>query len=178
MATSFIIQASCPRASRVHDPGDETLSDALQTVFASDTESALIGWNWVYVPLGYKYDFSIIINDVLDMIEKLDNSPNGQHRVHWPSSTFSAIWHMQWRSGKLNVHAEWHCVLGGTESMLASKPDIDIASEDFIAEWRRPLQLAERALTDAGYSVAQIAGLARLRAVLAKIARDGVLYDA
>jgi hypothetical protein len=74
------------------------------------------------------------------------------------------------------VQSKWNRVLGGTETQLASKPEIRLSCEDFAAEWKRPLQLVERALTRAGYSVEQVSGLGRLRAVLANCGRDGQLY--
>ncbi len=176
MSTSFFVQASNPRTLRALDAEDESLSDALQTVFPFDTEQALIVWNHIRIPLDYKYDLSLMAADVVGIIEMIQVSPQGRHTVHWPSSTFSAIWDMQWSSGILTIHSEWHCVLGSTEALLTGKPDVELPSDDFVAEWKRPLQFAERALTEAGYDVGEIRGLARLRTVLARCVRDGVLY--
>src|SRR5438128_712566 len=131
--TSFIIQASNPRSVADHDAGDDSLDDAIETVFPLHTEHALLAWNHIYVPLSYKYDFAVIINDVLDIIQAIQTSAQGSHSVHWPSNTFAAIWNMQWDQGMIAVQSKWNCVLGETEAMLAGRPVIRIPCEDIVA---------------------------------------------
>ena len=174
--TSFIIQASNPHSAADHDVRVDSLGDAIETVFPLNTEDALLIWNHIYVPLSYKYDIAIIMSDVLDIIEAIHASPQSSHSVHWPSNTFAAIWNMRWDQGMIEVQSKWNCVVGGTEALLVSKPEIRIPCEDFVAEWKRPLQIAERALAKAGYSVEQVSELGRLQTVLANCNRDGQLY--
>ena len=61
MMYRFTIQASSPRVVRRFDQSDQSLADALQTLFPVETEFALLVGNWVYLPLNYKYDWSLIV---------------------------------------------------------------------------------------------------------------------
>lgn len=176
METTFIIQASAPRALQICNEHDDSLCAALETVFPLYTEDIIMNWNHVYVPISYKYDLSVMMDDVLQIIEALQNTPQGKLVNHWASNTFAATWKMDWNDGILKVHSEWISVVGETEALLASRPDIQMPSEDFVAEWMRPLHIAEHALSDAGYTVSQLPGLARLRTVRQLRVREGVLY--
>lgn len=176
MAVEFIIQASNPRMLRFCDSDDATLTDAIQTVFPMDTENAVLAWNNIYVPLSYKYDLSVMTDDIVQLCEEMLASPHGVRLVHWPSNTFTASWEFVWSSEVVAVKARWACVTGCLESMLSSKPSISIPVEDFVAEWKRPLEVIRAALDLAGYTPAQIAGIRRLDAVLTRLPRYGELY--
>jgi hypothetical protein len=176
MAYEFVIQASCPRALLVHDPDDESLSDAIQTVFPMDTERAILAWHRVCVPLGYKYDVSLLVDDILGITEVMLVDERGARVVQWPSNTFAATWDITWDEEGTTVHAKWECVSGGIESLLVSRGSIAIPKKEFLAEWKSLLVVVERALDAAGYTESQLAGLSRLRRVIAALPGHGVLY--
>ncbi|MEO7594939.1 MAG: hypothetical protein ABI134_27225, partial [Byssovorax sp.] len=67
MATEFFIQSSNPRSSSECDADDASLCDAVQTVFPMATESMIMVWSGVYIPLGYKYDVSLMVDDIIDL---------------------------------------------------------------------------------------------------------------
>ena len=170
----FAIQASNPTTLEARDDST-TLSDAIESVFPLNTEDAILKWNYIFVPLGYKYDMCLLIDDVLNIITEMHTHPQGSLTVTWPSSTFLATWRMTWAAGTLDVHAEWFDVVGSTETLLTSRPDLKIGIDDFIAEWKRPLQIIESALTAAGYDES-LPGLGLLRATIANIVGEGELY--
>ena len=176
MSYRFLIQASCPRFVAQLDAEDASLSDAIQTISVLDTEYAVLVWNWVYVPLSYKYDLSLMVDDVLGLLEVMISEPHGSRRIQWPSNTFFATWDVEWDGESATVQAEWICVLGDTQAMLANKPKIVVPRTDFIEEWRRPLMVIAAALEAAGYDGANLSGMKRLEDVLRKIARCGILY--
>lgn len=101
-----------PRTVQIHDAADDSLCAALETVFPLYTEDAIINWNHVYVPVSYKYDLSVMVDDVLQIIEALQSSPQGRLVNHWPSNTFAASWEIDWKDGMLKIHSEWTSVVG------------------------------------------------------------------
>jgi hypothetical protein len=176
MATEFIIQSSNPRANSSHDPDDASLSDAIKTVFPMDTERMLMVWNGIYVPLGYKYDVSLMVDDILDLCCDMCAAAEGHRRICWPSSSFAAVWDVKWSFGVATIEAQWHRVVGGTESMLAARPCISIPHKEFLAEWKRPLKLVDDALRGAGYTQKQIPRLSVLDDIKTTLPGYGQLY--
>jgi hypothetical protein len=176
MATAFIIQASNPRAELIHDIEDESLSDAVQAVFPMETEDMLMVWNGIYVPLSYKYDVSLMVDDILDLCGNLLAATEGHRVIWWPSNTFAAVWDVKWCSNVVTIKAQWHRVVGGTEALLAAKPCISIPVDDFLAEWKRPLELVADALRGAGYTQEQISRVSDIDEAVVKLPMHGQLY--
>jgi len=175
MSYRFTIQASNPRQLAEFDSNDTNLSDAVQTVFPLDAECALLVWNWLYVPLTYKYDLSMMIDDIVGLVDAMLEEPSGHRTIQWPSNTFAATWKIKWGSGVTEVEAEWISVVGETEALLTAKPKVILDSSGFIGEWRRPLEVILAALTSAGYGSALI-GMDKLSAVVSRIGCRGLLY--
>lgn len=176
MAIEFIIQASCPRALTAHEPDDESLSDAIQTVFPLATERAILMWNRICVPLSYKYDISELADDILRLLESMLAGGRGALVVEWPSSSFAAKWTITWTDATTAIQAEWTSVSAGIESVLASRGHIEVPTREFLAEWRSLLVVVERALAGAGYTEAQLVGLEQLRRVIAELPGNSELY--
>jgi hypothetical protein len=176
MATEFIIQSSNPRSESACDPDDASLSDAIQTVFPMDTEDMLIVWNGIYVPLSYKYDVSLMTDDILDLCSDIIAAAEGYRRICWPSNTFAAVWDIRWGSDIVTVQTQWNRVVGGTEALLVARSCISIPREDFLAEWKRPLEIVADALRKAGYTQKQIPRVAFLDDIITKLPDHGHLY--
>lgn len=176
MPTCFSIQASNPRALSSFQAEDEGLVDAIQTVFPLESEFAFIIWNWVYVPVSYKYDFSLMIEDVINLLEAMMAASNGELAISWASNTFSATWKVSWEQ-ETTVAATWDSTLGDTASLLRERSSLTVPTQDFIAEWKRPLELVGNALVTAGYKARELPGLERLVRVSQRIPRYGVLYS-
>jgi hypothetical protein len=172
------MQASNPRTLRVIDEEDEHIGDALQTVFPMWTEDAYMVWNGVHVPISYKYTLSFLIQDAVVMLERLSHDELGELEIRWPSDDFAATWHLTWEAERLEIRTKWepNAVVGGTEGLLNARPTVHIAKQSFISEWKEVLGVALRALTDAGYTEAHLADLAKLRRVHESIREPGILY--
>jgi hypothetical protein len=86
--TRFTIQVGNPWSHRVFDGEDNTLSDAIETIFPLETESAIMNWNWICIPISYKSDLSELVEDVLSMFLAIERAPKGTWKNHWISTTF------------------------------------------------------------------------------------------
>lgn len=178
MTSSFAIQASQPRTEASYDPDDESLCDAVQSTFPLRTESMLIVWNGVYIPLGYKYDVSFIVDDGLDLLDAMLTSATGRRTIHWPSNTFASSWVVEWDPSNVVIEATWRAVIGGTEAMLEASGPVTGPVDAFTCEWKRPLEIVDAAVRSAGYSEQQIPRLALLSSVAKRIPGYGQLYVA
>jgi hypothetical protein len=176
MAIEFFIQTGNPRTNRECDPGDESLSDALQTVFPMYTEYMVMAWNQAFIPLSYKYDVSLMVDDIVILCNDLLKNKEGHRRICWPSNSFAAVWDVKWDSFAVAVNAQWSRVHGGTEAILRSKQSVSVPQADFLAEWKRPLEIATKALCGAGYAQSQIRGLVDLQGVVPRLPPHAHLY--
>ncbi|MGC4070805.1 MAG: hypothetical protein QM784_40250 [Polyangiaceae bacterium] len=127
------------------------------------------------MPLSYKYDLSMMIDDVLGLVEELIARERGSREIHWPSNTFACSWWVEWAEGEVSINSEWRSVVGNVEGVLALKPKIVMKSADFIAEWKKPLERILFALTSAGYGDG-FPNMERLRVAIESIPHPGVLY--
>ena len=168
----FCIQAGSPRRLPIAGP-EPNLSDAIESVFPMETEAAFLGWKHVFVPLSYKYDLSLMVDDAVNVIEQMRRADVGRTRIDWPSSNFAARWDLRWSDGMTTIDAEWHRVVGGLERILA--PRIEVSTHDFISEWKMPLNNIIEALLGGAVDL-QVESFVRLRAVLSEIPVSGFLY--
>ena len=175
MPQQFTLQASNPQPVLQFDSDDASIADAIQTIFPLNTERAFLNWNYVYVPLSYKYDLSLMIDDVIGLIETIAGNARGTTSIHWPSNTFAATWTLAWNDEHLTIDAEWRSVSGNVEQLLSARPHIVLRTGEFLAEWKRPLDIILKALSAAGYNEG-LRGMARLRRVVEVIPGSGLLY--
>lgn len=168
----FYIQVSCPR--RVDcETCESTLSAAIEQAYPLETEDAYLNWHGVRVALSYKYDVSVIIEDVAEMLEALA-APVGELTIVWPSDTFRTDWLLTWSDGLLHCTTTWETLTGGAESLLNDAKPIKMPVADFVAEWAEIVRLVEQDLRAAGYDD-MLSGLDRLTTLAAR-SRRGYLY--
>jgi hypothetical protein len=170
----FFIQASDPRPSGLVSANDSSLGEAIETIFPLRTDFALLGWNDVYVPLTYKYDISIIISDILSMLDSILASDAGSFAVYWPSNTFCARWILTWSATELHIATTWDSVIGGTESMLNNVPDLDLEKNAFLSEWKPLLRKVRESITTTSGSVDTRLMLVHLESTLSKLPADPI----
>lgn len=137
----FAIQTSNPKPTRMVSSSDATLGEAIETMFPLLTEFAIIIWNNVYVPITYKYDVSIIINDVIEMVTAIGDRETGLMTIDWPSNTFQARWALTWTANNVTINSSWGSVIGGTEALLNAASTLTIEKEAFLAEWGNLLRM-------------------------------------
>ena len=148
----FSVQASNPRFSGQYDPEDDSLAYALETCFSIDEEDAFMKWNYVFIPLNYKYDVSYILYDCLRMLEALLGNQHGEHLLDFVEQSFFARWNMSWEEDNLTIVSQWDSVPGTIEPLLNERNVLEISKTAFINEWRMLLAKVIEALTACGYN--------------------------
>src|SRR5437016_710667 len=114
---NFEIQACNPKTRKPTEIRVEDLAAAIQAVFRLDSEDAILFWNWVPVRISYKYDLSVMIDDLLTLLNDLLSVPGGRRSVYWGSNTFQAEWHLVWADGRVAITAQWESVAGNYEEL-------------------------------------------------------------
>ncbi|UKS27376.1 hypothetical protein LOZ80_00010 [Paenibacillus sp. HWE-109] len=172
----FWIQTSSPNCTGIFDEDDQNLSNAIETIFPMMTEKAIMVWKTIYIPLCYKYDISCMIDDILEILEKLRSSPSGEISVNWASNTFANVWHIRWLEEQVEITSEWGSVLGHTEQLLDSKGAISLSKQSFISEWKRVLFNIISGLQESGYNESNLPDMTRLKVEYNAIQGEGILY--
>lgn len=174
--SSFFVQASSPIVEQCRSPTETTLEHAIETAFVSDTEDAFLNWQGVSIPLSYKYDISIMIEDLMFLIGEIKSADVGNLKITWPSNTFQAVWQVSWADGRILCQSEWHSVSGNIEGVLRATESIEMDIQDFLSEWKAPLQRVIEGLHEAGYNGMTLAGLKELEQLHSDLEGCGRLY--
>jgi len=173
---SFFIQASNPRFQYKADLNDNCLSEAIENAFPMNTENAIMTWNYVSIPLSYKYDLSYMIDDILKLIHVLRNNSNGNMVIHWLPDTFRCDWSIEWNEGIMKICSRWECTVGNLESILNMRNSVSLSISDFINEWKGVLEIIVKGLENCGYDKTKINGMENLITQCENIKNFGILY--
>ncbi len=173
----FYIQASCPRYTGEFDEEDYNLSTAIETIFPMMTEEAIMVWKTIHIPLSYKYDISWMIDDILNILENLRNTTNGELCINWASDTFANLWNIKWDIDDVVISSKWGSILGHTEQLLELKGPIKVSKRSFENEWKKVLYNIIDGLRQSRYSEDNLPGMDRLVSEYNSINKFGILYE-
>lgn len=173
----FYIQANNPRTSNNINDNDESLSEAIESAFILNTESAILVWNYICIPLSYKYDISYMIEDLLELLYCIQNIEKGEKKIHWLPDTFRCDWSIAWNHGQMEIISYWECTEGHLEGLLNEYPKISVSVKYFMSEWKEVLHIVLRGLNRCGYSESRIKGMKQLLEQFNRIEGRGILYQ-
>lgn len=172
----FSIQASNPKFKTSEKIKEKHLSEAVESIFPLNTESAIISWNHIAIPLSYKYDISYMLTDILLLIGDIQNKDNGKKIVRWLPDTFRCNWMVEWDDKWINIDTYWECTVGHLEEILNKKSDICIDKFVFLGEWKQVLGIVIEGLVVCGYNKEELEGMTELIEKYEKIGELGILY--
>lgn len=135
---TFWIQVSNP--TFLHCPAQVAtdVADAIETIFPMKTERGFIVWNHVYIPFSYKYDLSVMIDDILFMIFKLKETNQGSYKFCFGSNTFNAEWDLSWKDTNLYLSSQWNSLGGRIINMASSDcKHLESQIDVFINEYKK-----------------------------------------
>ncbi len=133
-------------------------------------------WNHIHVPLSYKYDISVMLEDILLMLDTLLSESIGSFYVFWPSNTFAAEWQMSWTQDALVVTSVWKSVVGGTVDLLNRSGTLETSKSAFLAEWKMLLRTLIKNLELTGHASHLEKEVEKMRSIERRIECVGVLY--
>jgi hypothetical protein len=172
----FEIQTGRPFWNVLPNEEREDLSSAMKAVFFSNTEDAILIWNWVPVKINYNADLSVMMEDLLVLLKELLKSPQGSTLTRFGASTFRAHWSATWSDGKIRIDASWHSVAGSYEDLLNSRHILEIPCHKFLSEWKALLRKVSSAIEESEIKIEDKNDLFLLREVESAIPEFGCLY--
>ncbi len=173
----FCIQVCNPRLVDTTSADELSLDDAIESIFPLYSENAIMVWNNLFIPLSYKYDLSLMIIDVMNMLNSLILRNEGYLTIHWPSNTFRSNWNLNWSQDKLRINSEWESVVGNIEDKLNSVASLELDKYMFVREWKGLLNMILKSLNESGYTESKISEIAKLQEIVKKIDGSGLLYS-
>ena len=156
---SFRIKLGHADCLRRLDVSDSTLTEAIQTVFPLEGH-AILEWDGLGFQINYKYDLSMMMEDLLSLLQAVLSTSAGEQEVDWPSSGFPYIWRIRWNASTLEVVASNRDEAGATH--LPSPQTLCSTRREFLMAWQPLLSRVLTCLETAGYCEEHIAGMALL----------------
>lgn len=147
---SFSIICNNPRGGGLLNEADETLGDAVQSVFELDDEDAKLEWNGIVFSLNYKYDLGMMVDDVVSMLKTMIAAAEGNMTIEWVSTGFPFAWRIDWLDDRAKVSAVSRDP--GSGQKMFGLEVMETSKHEFIQEWRSVLQIIKAKLVAAGYS--------------------------
>lgn len=174
---TFCIQVSNPRliAGDINIENDYSLGDVLESIYDWNSEKVIITWNNIYIPLSYKYDISIMVDDIVYMLKSVLSSEEGDIKFDWPSNTFDVNWQIHWDKELLRIESHWNEVLGGLTELLNKKNNVQLKKSDFLNEWKMLLQKLNTHLKEAQLENSKY--VRELEGLIKQIKGYGLLYN-
>lgn len=115
-------------------------ADAIELGFPMDADDAVVLWNDIPIPLNYKYDLSVILDDVLNVLNHC--LKDMEIKTWFASNTFTTQWIIDTQNEIVKVHANWRSVVGKHENRLNKVPDIEVSKIHFLQQWSGILETA------------------------------------
>ncbi len=173
---NFYIQTSNPNVLSLTNAHDNSLSEAIESVFPMCTEELILFWNHVGIPLSYKYDISYMIDDILMILQHIQTKKSGELIIHWLPDTFRTDWKIEWQGEIISIYANWENLKGDLQEILINSPQIEVQKNDFMHEWKMLLKLLISALKQNGYDLLISEQYNMLVKCFIEIKEYGVLY--
>lgn len=147
----FKIQISNPITINKRNRNISDIVSAIQAIFPLDNEYCFIAWNHIFIPVSYKYNISIMIKDIIRIINFIKNEEK-YLEFHWASNSFFALWKMECTSNSVIIDSTWKQVLGGLTELLQKKPILEVDKQEFMKEWTTLALFVKTKLENAGYN--------------------------
>jgi hypothetical protein len=138
----FRIEKGSPKVNTNIAGFAEDIGEAIQIAFPLETEDAMLHWGERKVPISYKYDLSVILEDVVGMLEWCKRSSSTSLDVDFGSDTFAAEWHLERQRDSLSITVLWRSVSGDHEEELNQYGPVLIQCSRFVNEWNAVLRVA------------------------------------
>jgi len=174
----FAIQTCNPKLVRDQIPENAPdLAGAVEAIYAPCTEDAILFWNRVPVRISYRYDLSVLLDDLVPLIEQVARNNEGSEETRWASNTFSAIWQTGWDYGEIRISSHWRAVAGSYENLLNSRPTVEVPRMEFLGEWRPLLDRVRIDVKASKIRCEDVFLLNRLNKLVARLPERSAFYS-
>ena len=157
---TFSIICNNPRGGGLFNETDETLDDAVQSVFELNDEDAELEWNGVVFSLNYKYDLGMMVDDAVSMLKTIIAAAEGNMVIAWVSSGFPFAWKIAWSDDRISLSATSRDSHFGQR--ILGLEVLETSKKQFVREWQSVLVTIKAKLVAAGYSDRYVSSLREL----------------
>lgn len=147
----FNIQISNPQLTYDFSIEDETIYMAIESIFPSETEDAIIEWNYICIRVGYKYGVSYLYDDFRQIVNFTENNSDGIFKVTFADNNFFAEWNIKVDGSKLVIDSKWFNITGNIEDILNQRTQLIIEKEEFLKELKKLIRFVDKCLIECGY---------------------------
>jgi hypothetical protein len=163
----FYINPGRPTVEKPATAAAADFAEAIEVAFPMQTEDAVLHWYNAKISVGYKYDLSVIVEDIVDMLEFVTSAVQGTIDVAFPSDTFSSTWKLECSAPGMVAHVAWESLSRNERAAAVAQPrSVSLSRQDFSAQWLKLLEVAVRAVRESGVEIADRSLLRRASALL------------
>ncbi|SMP35267.1 hypothetical protein [Chryseobacterium profundimaris] len=95
----------------------KSVGELIENIFPFSEDYLYVKWRGISIPVSYKYDLSMILEDFVYIVKFLESSEN-LLSLAFPSNTFDVEWNMRKEYGKIIIQSKWNTVLSHNEKIL------------------------------------------------------------
>ncbi|MBL8809961.1 MAG: hypothetical protein JNM43_07285 [Planctomycetaceae bacterium] len=122
----------------------------IQTIFPLDTADAVLKWGDDSFALNYKYDISLMIDDLLELILAITSIERGKRSIAFATSGFPYQWDVEWYGASIQIRSE---PLDKSRDLPKPLDVIETSIDFFLDQWRPVFRLINAAAVKSGYNV-------------------------
>jgi hypothetical protein len=141
---SFYIEVSSPAILYCPSEVAIDVADAIETIFPTH-EDGFVVWDGVRIPFSYKYDLSVMYDDIPFCMTKIRESEAGNYNLCFGSNTFCVVWNLEWKDRVISITSQWIGLRGEIANEINNtcrylECEVDI----FIGEFKKLLQFINK----------------------------------
>jgi len=130
----------------------ESVGELIENIFPQSNDCFYIKWNNIDVSLSYKYDLSIIFDDIVYIVKFLE-SQGDFLQMTFPSNTFDVIWNIKKDDNIIIITSQWNTVLSHNEEILNENPILRVDLNLFQKELSKLLNFVYEIIINRKYDI-------------------------
>ena len=127
------------------------ISEAIELCFPMDTDDAKMIWGGIDVPVNYKYDVSVVYEDIMELLcccLKRESTT-----VYFGSNTFSGTLSIYPIEDSYIIRGSWDSLFGCKEVELNRIPKLRVSRSSFVNSWCSLLKEVLRTISQSNVSM-------------------------
>lgn len=153
MFSEFSIVLPVVTVQHERDPTDSSLIDAVQTVYDMYDCDLCMTIGPHEFSLGMKYDISMMIDDIVELVQSVLSSECGQASVSWVSNSFAYEWTLIWNVDSIGLSST---PLFPEDPSWVESFEFTLSKQKFVEEWTHLLRAVRSVLEGSGYSLGDL----------------------
>lgn len=173
---TFIIQPGFVENVECSNSTFRTPNEAFRRLFQNNKEFLILLWNSFPIRMDYQEDLPVIAADVVSFLHEIQSHKKGTYLWKIDSKNIKGELNISWEDWYLKLNASWLQLPGGFHQALGAFTEVELLTNDFLAEWKLPVRQFQEALERSGTRVLESGIVEKLQSVVQKLDQSGRLY--